>query len=66
MAKKETVDIDGNALVRDLEDYFGSGMMSTGSPLAMMELERVRRATPDELIEIAESNGFDPMDYEIR
>ena len=55
--------VNGNKLKTDLEDYFGSGMATTGSPFAMMELERVRHADGDDLMDIAEANGFDLEDY---
>lgn len=54
--------LDGDALRADLIDYFGTAMFGA-SPLAMMELSRVENATGDELIHIAENNGFDLNKY---
>lgn len=54
--------IDGDALRADLIDYFGTAMFGA-SPLAMMELSRVENASGDELIRIAQSNGFDLNKY---
>lgn len=55
--------IDGEKLRRDLADYFGTAMFNS-SPMAMFELEKVRRAGGDELIRIALDNGFDLSEYE--
>ena len=49
--------IDIAALRKALTDYFGTAMCC--SPMAVMELARVEKAAPEELIEIAEKNGFD-------
>ena len=54
--------LEGDALRADLIDYFGTAMFGA-SPLAMMELSRVENATGDELIHIAENNGFDLNKY---
>lgn len=56
-----TIDID--TLRRDLIDYFGTAMMT--NPVVMMELIKVEKATPEELVEIAEDNNFDLEDYKI-
>lgn len=55
--------IDGDKLKKDLVDYFGTAMFNA-SPLAMFELEKVQRASGNELIEIALENGFDLSKYE--
>ena len=49
--------IDIAALRTALIDYFGTAMFC--SPVAVIELARVEKAAPEELIEIAEKNGFD-------
>ena len=49
--------IDVSALRKALTEYFGTAMCC--SPMAVMELARVEKAAPEELIEIAEKNGFD-------
>lgn len=54
------VDID--KLRKELVDYFGTAMFS-GNPQAIIDLEKVRRASTDELISIAQRYGFDISDY---
>ena len=49
-------------LRKDLEDYFGTAMFS-GNPQAMMELEKVRRASAEELVSIARRTGFNINNY---
>ena len=49
-------------LRKDLEDYFGTAMFS-GNPQAMMDFEKVKRASSQELISIAQRCGFDSNDY---
>ena len=55
-------EIDIERLRKDLIDYFGIAMFN-GSPQAIIELSRVENATPSELINIAQNNGFDINDY---
>lgn len=55
-------EIDIERLRRDLIDYFGTAMFN-GSPQAMIELSRVENASPSELINIAQNNGFDINEY---
>ena len=55
------MNIDIDRLRRDLIDYFGSAM--NYNPLAIIELTKVERATPQELINIAISNNIDLDDY---
>ena len=55
--------LDGDKLRTDLIDYFGTAMFNS-SPLAMMELSKVQRATGEELIRITLDNGFDLSKYE--
>ena len=54
--------ININKLRRDLEDYYGTAMF-TISPVAMMDLEKVQKASEDELIEIAKECGFNINKY---
>ena len=57
-----TIDIE--ALRRDLADYFGTAAFS-GMPMAMMDLSRVENASPEELVRIAQKNGFDLTKYRV-
>ena len=43
-------------LRKKLEDYYGTAMCS-GFPMAMMELEEVRRASDEEIIQMAQRLG---------
>lgn len=56
------IKIDINKLRRDLIDYFGTAMFN-GFPMSMMELEEVKRASDEELLEIAYKNSFNLNDY---
>lgn len=56
--------IDIEALRRDLEDYFGTAAFS-GLPMAMMDLSRLLNASPEELVRIAQKNGFDLNKYRV-
>lgn len=56
--------INVEALRRDLEDYFGTAAFS-GLPMAMMDLSRVENASPEELVRIAQKNGFDLTKYRV-
>lgn len=55
-------EIDIERLRRDLIDYFGTAMYN-GSPQAQILLSKVENASPSELINIAQNNGFDINDY---
>ena len=57
--------INISKLRRDLEDYFGTAMFSV-SPVAMMDLERVQKASDEELITIAKECGFNINKYIIK
>lgn len=46
----------------DLKDYYGTAMFG-GFPMAMIEAEKVLRASDEELIRIAEKNGIDLKRY---
>ena len=54
--------IDINRLRNDLKDYYGTAIFS-GFPMAMMEVEKVSRASEEELIRIAEKNGINLQRY---
>ena len=56
-------DIDYEKLRRDLIDYYGTA--SQIFPMSIMEISKVERATPNQLIELANKNGFNISDYEI-
>lgn len=49
-------------LRKDLKDYYGTAMFG-GSPMAMMELSEVERASEKELIRLAEKNQKDLRKY---
>lgn len=53
---------DFQKLRRDLKNYFGTAM-NIASPLAIIDLSRVDTASDEELLEIAEENGFDLLQY---
>ena len=52
-----------NQLRSDLIDYFGTAM-SSGFPMAVIELSDVERASDAELVRIARRAGFDLRKYE--
>ena len=54
--------IDIYKLREDLKDYFGTAMFN-GNPQAMIELEKVKRASGQELISIAQRYGFNINEY---
>lgn len=58
------LELDYNKLRSDLINYFGTAMYNA-SPLAMIELNKVENATPEELIKIALENNFDLSDYQL-
>ena len=56
------ITLDGDRIRRDLMNYYGTAM--TGPfPMAMSELDMVRRASGDELLALAEQAGLDLNDY---
>ena len=57
-----TIDIE--ALRNDLINYFGTAM--SFNPMAVMDLTEVEKASPEKLIKIAQKNGFDLTDYEVK
>ena len=54
--------IDIYKLREDLKDYFGTAMFN-GNPQAMIELEKVKRASGQELISIAQRYGVNINNY---
>lgn len=54
-------DINVEELRSDLIDYFGSAMII--NPVTMVELSKVEKASSEEVITIALSNGFDLSNY---
>ena len=55
-------EIDVDRLRRDLKDYYGTAMFSA-SPMAVLDLSRVERASDMEIVEMAQKNGVDLSDY---
>ena len=55
-------EIDVDRLRRDLKDYYGTAMFNA-SPLAVMELSKVERASDREIVEMALKNGVDLRKY---
>lgn len=56
--------VDINRLREDLINYFGTAIFY--NPMAIMELEEIKKASESKLIEIAIKNGFDLDNYKIR
>jgi hypothetical protein len=54
--------LDYDRLRRDLVDYYGTAMYS-GFPMAMMELEQVKRASEAELEKFAKKAGLNINKY---
>lgn len=57
------VEIDIDKLRKDLESYYMSGFVVTGFGAAFMEASDVRKASDNELIEMAQKAGFDLRKY---
>ena len=55
-----TIDID--RLRRDLKDYYGTALFNV-SPLAVIDLEKIERASEMEIIEEAKKAGIDLAEY---
>ena len=55
-------EIDFERLREDLVDYFGSAMFN-GFPAAVIDVTQVETASNEQLIQIAQSNGFDLNNY---
>ena len=58
------MNIDYEKLREDLIDYFGSATVLFS--LAVMDVINVENTTNYELLQIAQQNGFDLSDYEIK
>ena len=58
------MNIDIKKLKEDLIDYFGTAMYNA-SPLAMIELVKIEKASNQEIIQIAIDNNFDLNEYVI-
>jgi len=56
------MNIDIEKLREDLIDYYGTAMFNA-SPLAMIELTKIEKATDKEIIQIAIDNKFDLNEY---
>jgi hypothetical protein len=54
--------LDYDRLRRDLVDYYGTAMYS-GFPMAMMELEQLKRASETELEKFAKKAGLNLNKY---
>lgn len=57
------VEIDIDRLHKDLENYYMSGFVVTGFGAAFMEASDVKKASDEELIEMAQKAGFDLRKY---
>ena len=55
-------EIDIDRLRDDMKDYYGTAMFNV-SPIAVMDLSKVERASDQEIIEMAPKNGFNLEDY---
>ena len=55
-------EIDVKRLRRDLKDYYGTAMFSA-SPMAVLDLSRIQRASDQEIVEEAQRLGLDLTDY---
>lgn len=55
-------ELDTERLCRDIEDDYGSAM-SSGFPMAMMEMAEVERASDRELIEMTREKRVDLTKY---
>lgn len=55
-------EIDFERLREDLVDYFGSAMFN-GFPMAVVDVTQVETASTEQLIQIAQANGFDLNNY---
>ena len=59
----QQVEIDIDALRKDLENYYMSGFVVTGFGAAFMEASEVKNTSDDEVIEMAQKAGFDLRKY---
>ena len=56
------VSIDIDRLRRDMKDYYGTAMFNA-SPMAVMDLSRIERASDMEIVEEAQKAGVDLTNY---
>ena len=56
-------EIDVDRLRKDLKDYYGTAMFSA-SPMAVLDLSRIERASDLEIVEEAQRIGVDLTNYE--
>ena len=56
------MNIDYEKLRQDLVDYFGSAMVLF--PASVIDVVRIENASNDELLQVANQNGFDLSNYE--
>ena len=54
--------IDFERLRSDLRDYYGTAMFS-GFPMAVMDLSKVERASDEDLLRIADKEGYNLTKY---
>ena len=54
--------IDVERLRRDLKDYYGTALFSA-SPMAVLDLSRIERASDLEIVEEAQRIGLDLTEY---
>lgn len=57
--------IDIDRLRRDMKDYYGTAMVNA-SPMAMMDLSKVERASDEQIVKMAQEQGVDLKKYVIR
>ena len=55
-----TIDID--RLRRDMKDYYGTAMFNA-SPMAVIDLSRIERASDMDIVKEAQKAGVDLTDY---
>ena len=58
------INIDVDELREDLKTYYGTAMQYY--PQAMMDLIKVEQASDSEIVQIAQDNGINLYDYEIK
>ena len=56
------MELDIKKLRDALKDYYGTAMFNA-SPIAVIELGKVERASDQEIIHMAQKQGFDLRDY---
>ena len=56
------MELDIDRLRDDLKDYYGTAMFNA-SPMAVIDLGKVERASDQEIVDLAQEQGFDLRDY---